>query len=90
MVTLKASSLPLWSVRETRRADFDVIDHHGAVVFANLPLEQAVIVASAPRLLRFVALFRQNSPAGLDIGRMLDLAGIIIEPEDADEPCLSA
>lgn len=78
---LKVSDIQLWNVVPTERGDFDVLDPQGRIIFGNLTARDATIAASAPRLLRFLGLLveRPGSPVNLDAGRVLALAGIVLE-----------
>jgi hypothetical protein len=80
-MNLKIADLAMWHVVPTARGDFDVLDPQGRMIFANLNERDATIAACAPRLLRFMGLLteRQGSPVNLDAGRVLALAGIVLE-----------
>ena len=80
-MNIKVSDLSMWHMVATERGDFNVLDTGGRLIFANLTEQDATIAACAPRLLRFMGLLteRQGSPVNLDAGRVLALAGIVLE-----------
>ena len=79
---IKPDDLPKWTAIANASGSFDVVDADGNQLFGRLDERTALIVASAPRTLRFLSLFtvnRGNAPAGLDVGRVLSLANIEID-----------
>ena len=77
MTTIDPDALETWRVAESGRADFHVVGERGQLIVCNVEEPIARIIASAPALIKFLAMCtKPHLPISIPVITMLANCGI--------------